>query len=265
MNSISTAPVRMRQSFAARCASRWAIRITATLFCLLAVQGCAAGGMKVSGRVVDAETGQPIAGAYVYGQSGHDNHCPFELGSCRFIVDDAALTRTDASGHYVFQERFNFGGTFTSKSGRIIVYKPGYVSAPKMVDQSWDYQAKGIGTPKSFVATTIVSQYFYGTGNYRDDYRDNPLNQNSKNYYLSSTSIRELSPYSYQFTPRLVYLLNVIGGLSSGNKAISKLKRAMYQEAKLLAQNKDDQKITHEICLEAYDLSTTNSNTRCPP
>lgn len=176
-------------------------RTTTALLSVIAIQGCAASGDHVAGRVIDVDTGKPVPGAYVYARSGYYKCGPFELGGCGCINVDAALTRTDKSGYYEFDKKFDFGGSFFSdRFGTVIAYKRSYASSksnyPSIKNTYYDKRS-------------FYSEFFYGSGRYSDEYEESSINSNSGIYKITK---RPIKPYSkkHDYTPRLVYLVNII-------------------------------------------------------
>lgn len=226
---------------------------------MTAIQGCAIGGVEVHGRVIDAATGEPVEGAYVYAESGYRTSCPFELAGCEYVVVDAALTRTNAKGYYEFDERFNFGGNpFNDKTGSVIVYKPGYITAPRMFAE---VQGTGIGDVPAkidFTASHLAIRYFYGTGIFHEDYVESPLNAGNQPYFLSSRPIQTIVPNNYYDTPpnlkpRVEYIAEVLRtSVPRDTLAGRKLTRVLLEEAKRLMVEAPDQSIFYYTCRDVY-------------
>ncbi|HET7315207.1 hypothetical protein [Salinisphaera sp.] len=212
---------------------------------LVAVQGCAAGsGQHVHGRVIDADTGQPIQNAYVYARSGYYKCGPAELGGCGCVTVDAALTRTNADGHYRFERPFKFGGgLFSDKFGTVTVYKTGYENTKSnfQSDKTSGYNIK-----------SLFSQFFYGSGRYESLYKSYNIKLDSRKQKLTNQPIKSYEKRP-NITHRLLYLINVLAGLGppaclyyGSNKAkiiFNKFQEIIIRDALSLIKTPQDKKI----------------------
>lgn len=105
------------------------VRVSCWLLVLLASAGCRTGPEQwgpFRGRVVDAETGKPIAGAYVMVLWVRERPALLHLS---YTFYDAQETTTSADGLFQIPGRTRFMTVFVTKPA-FSVFVPGYVMLP---------------------------------------------------------------------------------------------------------------------------------------
>ncbi|WP_324997316.1 hypothetical protein [Salinisphaera sp.] len=211
----------------------------------ITLQGCVSAGKNVHGRVIDADTGQPVQGAYVYARSGY-YECGLMQESCGCVNVDAALTRTDKKGYYRFDKEFYFGGSFFSdKFGTIVVYKKGYES----VDNNY-------GLNSTYNKQDLYAEFFFGNGRYLDDYNKFSIKSNSGIYNITKHPIEvEVANSTSKIAPRLRYLVTLPGATgppgcidSNGEvkKVFDKFKNIIVNDALEQAKTPEEKEIVKE-------------------
>ncbi|HET7314194.1 hypothetical protein [Salinisphaera sp.] len=180
----------------------------AGILAVVTLQGCTSAGKSVYGRVINADTGQPIQGAYVFASTGYYKCNSWELGMCGCVDVDGALTQTNANGYFSFNKSFDFGGSILSdKFGSVAVFKPGFKNIKSNYKNTETKDTNGLKTYKHY---NIYHQYFYGTGMYGDEYKKFPLEKGSNNFMLRKINYSNIDTAASKGTSPVFFYISEI-------------------------------------------------------